>query len=94
VADTCRANGIPPEAGAAWEGCIFDAVVGGAPAAFNAGVTYARQQLGLPVGTPAPIEQSFGPDAGTPSRTPSLGYVEPPGAGIDGPRHLLGPGER
>jgi len=69
VAATCQANGIGPDAGAAWEGCIFDAVVGGAPAAYNAGVTYTRQQLGKPAGTPAPIQQTFGgADAGT-SRT-------------------------
>jgi hypothetical protein len=89
VADICRANGIPPDAGPAWEGCVFDAVVGGAPAAFNAGVTYARQQLGLPIGTPAPIEQSFGPDAGTPLRPPWMGYIEPPGAWTGVPSHLM-----
>src|SRR5215472_5494061 len=66
VADTCRANGINPDAGAAWEGCVFDAVVGGAPAAANAGVTYKRQQLGQPVGTPAPITTTpGGADGGT-----------------------------
>lgn len=67
VAATCVANGITTEAGAArWEGCLFDAYVGGAEAAFNAGVTYARQELGRPVGTPAPIDPTVGaPDAGT-----------------------------
>jgi hypothetical protein len=89
VADTCRANGITPDAGPAWEGCIFDAVVGGAPAAYNAGVTYARQRLGQPVGTPAPIEQSFGgPDAGAPPRSSPMRWTEPPAARIDGPSRL------
>ena len=64
VADTCRANGITPDAGAAWDGCLYDAVVIGPAGAYNAGVTYARQQLGQPAGTPAPIN-SFSPDGGT-----------------------------
>ena len=78
VADTCRANGITPEAGARWEACLFDAHVGGAPMAHTEGVTYARQQLGQPVGIVAPIPSSVGsPDAGTAaapaSRTTSYG---------------------
>ena len=78
VADTCRANGITPEAGARWEACLFDAHVGGAPMAHTEGVTYARQQLGKPVGIVAPIPPSVGsPDAGTAaapaSRTTSYG---------------------
>ncbi len=66
VADTCRANGITPDTGARWEACLFDAHVGGAPMAHTEGVTYARQQLGRPMGTVAPIPPSVGPpDAGT-----------------------------
>jgi hypothetical protein len=66
VADTCRANGITPEAGIRWEACLFDAHVGGAPMAHTEGVTYLRQQLGKPVGTVAPIDPSVGSrDAGT-----------------------------
>jgi hypothetical protein len=72
VANTCRANGITPDAGTAtWEGCLFDAYVGGPQAAFNAGVTYARQELGKPVGTPASINQTFGADAGTARTSPT-----------------------
>ena len=66
VADTCRANGITPDAGDRWEGCLFDTHVGGAGMAFTEGVTYARQQ-GKPVGVVAPIPPSIGaPDAGMP----------------------------
>ena len=71
VADTCRANGITPAAGARWEGCLFDAHVGGPGMAFTEGVTYARQQLGKPVGVVAPIPPSVGtPDAGTRTAAP------------------------
>ena len=71
VADTCRANGITPDAGDRWQGCLFDAHVGGAAMAFTEGVTYARQQLGKPVGVVAPIPPSVGtPDAGTRTAAP------------------------
>ena len=71
VADTCRANGITPDAGDRWQGCLFDAHVGGAGMAFTEGVSYARQQLGKPVGVVAPIPPSVGtPDAGTRTAAP------------------------
>ena len=67
VADTCRRNGITPDAGARWEGCLFDAHVGGAGMAFTEGVTYARQQLGKPMGVVVPAPPSVGvPDGGMP----------------------------
>jgi hypothetical protein len=70
VADACRANGITPAAGARWDTCLFDAHVGGAEMAHTEGVTYARQQLGKPVGVVAPIPPSVGlRDAGTTMRT-------------------------
>jgi hypothetical protein len=67
VADTCRRNGITPDAGARWEGCLFDAHVGGAGMAFTEGGTYARQQLGKPMGVVVPAPPSVGmPDGGMP----------------------------
>ena len=53
--------------GTAFNGCVFDAAVGGLPAAKNAWYTYQAQQLGKNVGTPAPINAPLaGADAGMP----------------------------
>jgi hypothetical protein len=59
VADTCRTNGITPDTGAGGRAaCSTRTWV--APMAHTEGVTYARQQLGRPMGSIAPIPPSVG----------------------------------